>query len=304
MATTKQIAFIDKIGPVAQKVCRDRGYGNASLWTCICQAALETGWGSSGLMTKANAFFGIKATGWNGKVYSSATNEVYDGVKYNINANFRAYDSLEDGVKDYFNLISGSRYSTSLKATNVNDCVTAIWKGGYATDPTYVTKIVSIYNECKTYIEKYTVVTPKKYATITLQSFFNYDWGQEIKSNSGSYSGLIPYPISGVRAKSDIGQVTIQSRLLYETNWLGKCTKYVKNGGVGSGYSGLMKHPIDGFKMWITGDGIDPSDYEYRAHWGGAKGKYGNWISCSKSDITYAGTPGEPIDAIEVRVKK
>lgn len=75
MATKDQVnAFIAKLAAIARKeyLTRDK-------WVlpsvCIAQAALETGWGTSGLMTKANAFFGIKAgNSWKGKVYSSKTN--------------------------------------------------------------------------------------------------------------------------------------------------------------------------------------------------------------------------------------
>ena len=53
-------------------------------------------------MTKANAYFGIKAfSGWQDKVYNAETAECYDGKTYtNITVCFRAYDSLEDSVKD------------------------------------------------------------------------------------------------------------------------------------------------------------------------------------------------------------
>ena len=103
MATKDQVnAFIAKLAAIARKeyLTRDK-------WVlpsvCIAQAALETGWGTSGLMTKANAFFGIKAgSSWKGKVYSSKTNECYDGKTYTqITAAFRAYDSLEESVADY-----------------------------------------------------------------------------------------------------------------------------------------------------------------------------------------------------------
>lgn len=120
---------------------------------CIAQSALETGYGTAGLMVKANAFFGIKAGGsWKGKVYTADTHEVYDGVEYNTTANFRAYDSLADSVADYYELIiTASRYSGGLSTypdgiKSANDTITAIWSGGYATDELYVSKVMSIIN--------------------------------------------------------------------------------------------------------------------------------------------------------------
>lgn len=105
--------------------------------------------GQATIMMKANAIFGIKATSnWNGKVYNSNTQECYDGVNYtNINACFRAYDSLEESIKDYFNLILGlSRYAKAKNCSSPLECITAIKNGGYATSPTYINTIMSIIN--------------------------------------------------------------------------------------------------------------------------------------------------------------
>ncbi|MCQ2737367.1 MAG: glucosaminidase domain-containing protein [archaeon] len=116
---------------------------------CIAQACLESGFGSSKLMMKANAIFGIKATkSWTGKVFNSKTNECYDGVNYTeIEASFRAYNNISESIADYYNLITGlDRYS---KAVNENDfvkCITAIKEGGYATSPSYIDSIVSLIN--------------------------------------------------------------------------------------------------------------------------------------------------------------
>lgn len=162
--------FIDKIAPLAVQVCDERGYGNAQAWTCVCQAALESGYGTSGVMMKANAILGVKAdAGWvqaakyGGKVYSARTQECYDGRTYtNITDTFRAYGSLLDSVRDYFDLAEYKRYNSCLTMSTVKDCVTEIWRGGYATDPNYVQKVVSIYNQNKTQIEKYRVKSEDK----------------------------------------------------------------------------------------------------------------------------------------------
>lgn len=100
-------------------------------------------------MMKANAIFGIKATSnWKGKVYNANTKECYDGINYtNINACFRAYNSLQESISDYFDLICGlSRYSSAIHTSSPRDCITAIKNGGYATSPTYIDTIMSIIN--------------------------------------------------------------------------------------------------------------------------------------------------------------
>lgn len=100
-------------------------------------------------MMKANAIFGIKATSnWKGKVYNSNTKECYDGINYtNINACFRAYNSLQESISDYFDLICGlSRYAGAIHTSSPLACITAIKNGGYATSPTYINTIMSIIN--------------------------------------------------------------------------------------------------------------------------------------------------------------
>lgn len=142
--------FLQLIVPLAQAEAKNRkaaGKGFVLPSVCIAQAALETGWGSSALMMKANAFFGIKATtSWNGKVFNSKTQECYDNVKYTtITAAFRAYNTPADSVKDYFNLITGSaRYTAAVNVTDAKKAITAIKEGGYATSPSYVNSVMSI----------------------------------------------------------------------------------------------------------------------------------------------------------------
>lgn len=156
MATTVQInAFIELLGRLAvaesnRRIAAGKGFVLPSV--CIAQSALETGWGTSGLMTKANAFFGIKAGGsWTGAVYSASTWEVANGEEYNTTANFRAYGSLKESVADYYDLITSlSRYANAVSYgtdksqwLTPNATITAIHKGGYATDTLYVNKIMN-----------------------------------------------------------------------------------------------------------------------------------------------------------------
>ena len=141
-----KIEFIPTITPIVQKVNSERGnplYPSV----VIAQAILETGFGGSDLMMKANALFGIKATKtWKGKVYNANTKECYDGISMTeIKASFRAYDSIEDSVNDYFNLITkNKRYEKALNCLSAHECITAIKEGGYATDPKYIDKVISL----------------------------------------------------------------------------------------------------------------------------------------------------------------
>ena len=161
---TKQ-DFINQLGPIVVKVAHERNLGNAQIWTCIAQACCESAFGTSKLMSNANAYFGIKATkSWvnkatyGGKVYNAQTKECYDGSNYtSITACFRAYNNMEDSVRDYFDLLKLPRYNASLSKTTVLECITDIKNGGYATSPTYISTIVNIYEQYKVDIEKFTV---------------------------------------------------------------------------------------------------------------------------------------------------
>lgn len=140
--------FINYVAPKVQNENKKRGYPLFSS-VVIAQAILETGWGRASIMLKANAIFGIKATdSWRGKVYSAYTKEVYNFNSITIKDTFRAYNSIEDSIADYFNLIcTSSRYRRALETDSPYDCISEIKAGGYATDPDYVTKVVKLINQ-------------------------------------------------------------------------------------------------------------------------------------------------------------
>lgn len=145
--------FADSIYNFVNKVNKENDYQLFNS-VIIAQSVLETGWGQSEIMMKANALFGIKAgSGWKGKVYSSYTNEVYDGVESTEYATFRAYDSIEESIEDYYKLIKNN-YKKALNCDTQKESIQAIKNGGYATDPDYVSKIMSIIN-ANDFIEKY-----------------------------------------------------------------------------------------------------------------------------------------------------
>ena len=159
MATNSEIlAFMELFGRLAVAECNNRiaaGKGFILPSVAMAQSALESDWGQAGLMKKANAFFGVKAGGsWTGKVYSASTWEVVQGEVHNITANFRAYDSPADSMTDYYELTcSLSRYANGVsygsdrsKWLTAKETITALWKGGYASDDLYVNKIMNTIN--------------------------------------------------------------------------------------------------------------------------------------------------------------
>ncbi len=174
MATQRQVrTFIDKIAPIAQEKASGR-----QKWSlpsvCIAQACCESAYGTSPRMLRANAVFGIKVgkskahfgTAWKDKAYNTKTKECYDGKTYvNITDMFRAYDSIEDSVEDYYDmLVACSRYRGCLNQTDSRTCITEIQKAPYATSPTYINTIMGIVEKYN--LTQYDSIVTGKRATL------------------------------------------------------------------------------------------------------------------------------------------
>lgn len=139
--------FIEVIAKYVIKYAND--YGIKVHSPIIAQAILESGWGGSSLASKYNNFFGLKCGGsWKGKSVNMATKEEYSvGTLTDIRANFRVYDSIEDGVKGYFEFINYSRYSNLKGVTNPEEYCRLIKADGYATSSTYVTNLMRVIRD-------------------------------------------------------------------------------------------------------------------------------------------------------------
>ena len=145
----KVIDYINYLLPTACKVATDHNYKPCMIFACLSQGALETGWCTSDLMVENNAPFGIKWTG-EGRYYECNTSEYINGKRVTVKAKFRAYDTLYDGVADYFKLISSGRYVDTLFCDYTQDVIKVLHKNGYATDPNYVNSVMGVYDTiCK-----------------------------------------------------------------------------------------------------------------------------------------------------------
>lgn len=139
--------FIEVIAKYVIKYAND--YGIKVHSPIIAQAILESGWGGSTLASKYNNFFGLKCGGsWKGKSVNMATKEEYTvGTLTDIRANFRVFDSIEDGVKGYFEFINYSRYSNLKGVANPEEYCRLIKADGYATSSTYVTNLMRVIRD-------------------------------------------------------------------------------------------------------------------------------------------------------------
>ncbi len=140
--------FIRQMWPQAQQAAKELGVDAKVL---LAQSALETGWGKHVMHNKegqnSHNLFGIKAShGWDGKTVSLQTVEYNNGVAAKQQANFRAYDSYQDSFSDYVQFLKQNpRYQQALEKVDSNEgFIKGLQKAGYATDPTYAKKIISI----------------------------------------------------------------------------------------------------------------------------------------------------------------
>jgi hypothetical protein len=130
--------FIDQIAGYVKKYAAIFGICVHS--PIIAQAILESGWGESKLAANYHNYFGLKCgTKWTGKSVNMNTQEEYEpGVLTMIADNFRVFDSMEDGVKGYFEFIQLARYQNLKGITDPQKYLETIKADGYASRSTYV----------------------------------------------------------------------------------------------------------------------------------------------------------------------
>ena len=152
MASSAQAKqFIEIIAPMIQDEAKARGYKVCS--PIIAQACVESNYGTSKLSQEPFwNFFGMKCgSSWKGRSVNMATKEEYNSQLVSIRDNFRCYDSMEDGVKGYFDFISTKRYENLKDAPSPMVYLGRIKADGYATSSSYV-------NTCMSVVDKYELI--------------------------------------------------------------------------------------------------------------------------------------------------
>jgi flagellar protein FlgJ len=155
-APTKKAAFdspkefITSLYPQAQAAAERLGISAKAL---IAQAAVETGWGKfmihQGDGNNAHNLFGIKADKrWDGKKTSIDTLEFDNNLPKKQTAAFRTYNNFAESLHDYVDFVSANpRYQQALEKTAApEEYFNELQRAGYATDPNYADKIMSVYN--------------------------------------------------------------------------------------------------------------------------------------------------------------
>ena len=177
------LEFIDMLAPIAQKAFNNIGKILPSI--CIAMAIVESDCGQSNIMKKNNALLGQKVgTGktakkyWSGKFFVSRTKEEYTvGTHTIIKSAFRAYDSVEQCVFNYYELLNTSLYKKVVSNVDYKTQMQQIKDCGYMTSSTEVNSVISIIekynltiydtkNDSEKEINSATVYTVKKNDTL------------------------------------------------------------------------------------------------------------------------------------------
>ena len=134
-------AFIKQIAPIVQKYAREFEFGVPS--AVIAQACLESAYGTS-TKAKRNNLFGMKyregrVSCHSGTFFDGSREEV-NGRSVPITAQWYAFDTIDEGIKGYFQFIQNGPYGPAreVSQTDHKAYLTALKRCGYATSSYYV----------------------------------------------------------------------------------------------------------------------------------------------------------------------
>jgi flagellum-specific peptidoglycan hydrolase FlgJ len=150
--TKRKKDFYNEVAPKIIQGAANKGISAKNAYFILAQRLLENGWRSS---VPGNNPFNLKGVSKDGKSVLLHTKEQdKKGNIYNIVAKFRAYDSIDDGTKDFLSNIE-QKWPEAYKAltdnnSNVDDFVNGLNSGkpgGYATDQKYKEKLKALYSQ-------------------------------------------------------------------------------------------------------------------------------------------------------------
>ena len=129
--------FFNNLAPiVVNEYIRRHGEYRLYPSTVLAMAALESGYNHN-----AETLFGIKGEG---QVLD--TTEYIDGKYVNVKDSFKCYPSLTASVQGLYDLMQIERYHSACECVEWEEECRQIQKCGYATDPEYSDKLISIIN--------------------------------------------------------------------------------------------------------------------------------------------------------------
>lgn len=129
--------FFNNLAPiVVNEYIRRKGQKRLYPSTVLAMAALESGYN-----LKAETLFGIKG---DGKILD--TTEYIDGEYLNVKDSFKTYPSLAASVQGLYDLMQWDNYDRATSCTDYDEECKMVQACGYATDPNYSDKLISIVN--------------------------------------------------------------------------------------------------------------------------------------------------------------
>jgi hypothetical protein len=145
--------FIALVGEAAQRSFKSTGVPAS---VTVAQAILESDWGRSRLTRQGNNLFGIKALGkvsGPAGVVTLATWEHIGDSDVVVQAPFKAYYTLEQSIDDHGRFFRNNRrYAYALSAAgDARAFAQAIQDAGYATDPSYASKLIRLMDRYNLY---------------------------------------------------------------------------------------------------------------------------------------------------------
>ena len=129
--------FFNNLAPiVVNEYIRRHGQYRLYPSTVLAMAALESGYNLN-----AETLFGIKGEG-----QILDTTEYIDGKYVNVKDSFKLYPSISASVQGLYDLMQIERYHPACECVEWEEECRQIQKCGYATDPEYSDKLISIIN--------------------------------------------------------------------------------------------------------------------------------------------------------------
>jgi len=140
--------FVSAVGKAARQSMAST---NIPASFVVADAALESGWGKSLLTVQGFNLFGVKAdSSWKGATLTMQTREFLNGQWIMVPALWRKYPDWLASINDHAQfLLTNARYSGCFSHKDGIGFAQAVQSAGYATDPLYGEKIISIINQYK-----------------------------------------------------------------------------------------------------------------------------------------------------------
>lgn len=129
--------FFNNLAPlVVNEYLRRKGQKRLYPSTVLAMAALESGYNLN-----AKTLFGIKGDG-----IVLDTTECINGENINIKDSFVIYHTLAEAVQGLYELMQWNNYDRATSSTDYMEECRMVQACGYATDPNYSDKLISIVN--------------------------------------------------------------------------------------------------------------------------------------------------------------